>query len=112
MSEDKNEINERTMIKIPVALAITICLGLIGFGGVYYQTTGTHDDVEDLKIIVAENEDLDRAEREAIKKDFERDDEKLESRMIDFMKAEIDGLRADWDRDRKSQDDRINKLEK
>lgn len=110
--ENKTEISDKTMIKIPLPLAVTIIIGIFPIFGAYYKSQTTSDKVITVEETVKNNETLNRKEREEIKDEFEEDDEKMEARLMDFMKAEIDGLRADWERDRLEQNRRIENLEK
>lgn len=109
--EKPSELSDKTMIKIPIPLAITLCLGLIGFGGGYYKINTSADTVINIKKDVEETKSINRKEHDEIKTESENDDEKMEARFMHFMKAEIDGLRADWERDRVEQNRRLIKLE-
>lgn len=77
MDNKESILSEKTMVKIPVPMAITICLGLIGFGGGYYKIVSTTDTVETLEKSFITEQTLNREERENIKKESENDDEKM-----------------------------------
>lgn len=107
-----SEISEKTMIKVPIPLFLTILIGVLGFGKIYYKSESTTVTVDVLEQTVKHNEVLNREEREDIKDEFENDDEKMEARLMDYIRDEVGGLRADWERDKTEQDRRLNNLEK
>ena len=108
-----NELSERTVIKIPIPLAITICIGLITFGGTYFALTGNIDQTENNTTLILMNEKVDRDARESIKQSTKEAHDKLERDLREFFQAEIDGLRFDWNRRYKENlDRRLTELEK
>jgi len=112
-----SELSEKTLVKLPLPLAITIAAGLIGFGGTYFSIKNViveneilRQEVKDLKEIISINERNNRAAREEIKDDAKANHDKLEARFMDWLEKEIGGLRSDWERDKDTQEDEIDDL--
>lgn len=96
------EISDKTMLKIPIPLAIVVCGGMLSVGSVYFKVEDglSRIDVLEQKI-------------EALKIEDEKRVEKVEKELSGFFQAEIDGLRSDWERRyRDNIHRRLEKLEK
>ena len=90
-----SEISEKTILKIPIPLAIVVCGGLLSFGSVYFKLEDGLNEVNMLK-----------EKLETVKQVDEKRVDKLEKELKEFFQAEIDGLRGDWERRYKDNVDR------
>lgn len=106
------EISEKTSIRLPLPLFITVIGGVLSIGAVYFQSQLTAEQTQNNTIVIEKNEVIDRLEREKITKQSREDDEKLETRILDFMNAELNGLRADMDKEDQELLERIKELNK
>lgn len=96
------EISEKTILKIPIPLAIVVCGGMLSVGSIYFKV---EDGLNRINVL----ED----KIEALKVEDEKRAEKLEKELRAFFQAEIDGLRSDWERRyRDNLNRRLEKLEK
>lgn len=111
--DNNNDISQNTHVRLPLPLAITICLTLIGFGGTYTTLTSTSERLDALEKVVEYNEKLDREEREKIRKEEAERHKDMTEWFKKYMDDEVGGLRSDWERRyRDNINPRIQKLEK
>jgi hypothetical protein len=106
------ELSDKTMVKLPIVIFVSLCSFLVAGGGMYWKMVYTTEKVVDLEKKVALNETLDREEREKIKKEESEKHEQIMQWFSKYLQDEVGGLRADWERDRQMQNKRLDKLEK